>query len=235
MTRISVTSKSAHIADPELLTFDTEFWQQRIGRAYTADVNKWAADNLIGTVCLLIPTDEPERAQDAEERGFRFMDVRVKLERKTGPYGSSARAYRPEDLNILVRIARESHRITRFYADPHFPDDRCDDLYEAWIKNSVDGWAQKILVAARPDPVGYCTIHISGDEGSIGLIAVDEHARGHGYGADLVLGAVDWCHSQGVPQIIVVTQGQNIAAQRVFQRCGFITASTEIWMHRHYD
>lgn len=253
MSRLSITSDLAATADPEILSWDTEFWGRTIGRAYTPDVNKWAADNLVNTVCLLVPADDPAAIQDAEERGFRFMDVRVTLERYTtskckasgqeprSPY----RHFIPEQLEDLIRIARESHRITRFYADPHFPDERCDDLYEAWIRNSVDGWAQKVLVVARvittkdrwevADAVGYCTLHVDGDTGSIGLIAVGKDERGQGIGMDLVNGAISECALSGAPKITVVTQGRNIAAQRVFQRCGFITKSTELWFHKQWQ
>lgn len=235
MTRISITSKMAKTADPEILSFDSEFWGRTIGRAYTPDVNRWAADNLVNTVCLLIDADNPEEAQQAEERGFQLMDIRLKLERKTGPSPVLVRAYRPADLDVLVAIARESHRITRFYADPNFDNDRCDDLYEAWIRNSVDGWADKVLVSGKDMAVGYCTVHVSGDEGSIGLIAVDKIERGQGVGADLVHGAVDWCYSHGIPKITVVTQGRNIDAQRVFQKCGFRTSHVAYWFHKHYE
>lgn len=236
VTRISVTSRSAHTADPEILSWDSEFWGRRIGRAHSADINKWAAENMVGTVCLLIPSDQPDRVQDAEQRGFQFMDIRLMLERPTGPHASSVRAYRPADLETLVMIARSAHRITRFYADPGFSADRCDDLYEAWIRNSAAGWADKILVSGDvAHPSGYCTIHIKDGVGSIGLIAVAELDRGKGLGGELTLGAVDWCHAHGVPHITVVTQGRNVPAQRVFQRCGFLTVSNEIWLHKKFS
>ena len=32
----------------------------------------------------------------------------------------------------------------------------------------------------------------------------------------------------------VVTQGRNIAGQRLYQRCGFLTRSVELWYHKWY-
>jgi hypothetical protein len=38
---------------------------------------------------------------------------------------------------------------------------RCDDLYEGWLRNSVDGWAQAVLVLGSA-PLGYVTVHVDG-------------------------------------------------------------------------
>jgi ribosomal protein S18 acetylase RimI-like enzyme len=35
--------------------------------------------------------------------------------------------------------------------------------------------------------------------------------------------------------VSVVTQGRNVAAQRLYQRAGFVTASTQLWYHRWLD
>lgn len=232
MKKISVTSRSARESSGEVLTWDSDFWKIRIGRSQTSDIDQWAKDNMVGSICLLVDAADTDEIQAAEDRGFRFMDVRVTYERRTQGRIAAVRPHTDEDIEKLVAIARGSHRITRFYADPHFPDDRCDDLYETWIRSSCAGWAQQVLVVG--DTEGYCTVHVSGDVGSIGLIAVDEASRGQGQGMELVCGANGWCYDQGLKRITVVTQGRNIAAQRLFQRCGFVITDTEVWMHRWF-
>ena len=42
---------------------------------------------------------------------------------------------------------RDSHRDSRFYYDPGFPNQRCDELYETWIDRSCHGYADTVLVA----------------------------------------------------------------------------------------
>jgi dTDP-4-amino-4,6-dideoxy-D-galactose acyltransferase len=241
MSKIAITSKLALEPSAHLVGFDTEFWGRRIGRTNGADIDRWAAENTIGTVCLLVDADKPKEAQDAEASGFRFMDVRVELQRRTAPIAALCRPARESDLPGLVALAREAHRITRFYADPFFDDARCDDLYEAWIRNSFAGWAQTVLVAEvdgeaddQGGAAGYCTVHIDEQIGSIGLIAVRPDCRKRGIGAELVEAAIDWCHAREIPEITVVTQGRNIAAQRVFQRCGFRTSRVDLWMHKEF-
>jgi dTDP-4-amino-4,6-dideoxy-D-galactose acyltransferase len=174
----------------------------------------------------------------AQGAGFRLVDVRVELHRPTAAGHAAVREHHEGDVQALRSMARVSHSDTRFYADPRFPRGRCDDLYEVWIRRSCDGWAQTVLV---PDeggtPAGYVTVHVdeAGQRGSIGLIAVAPDGRGRGVGETLVRGAVDWCHRRGLREILVVTQGRNVSAQRVFQRCGFRTATVGLWFHKWYS
>ncbi len=39
----------------------------------------------------------------------------------------------------------------------------------------------------------------------------------------------------GVKIVSVVTQGRNIAPQKLYQKCGFISYSTMIWYHRWFN
>ena len=56
-----------------------------------------------------------------------------------------------------------------------------------------------------------------------------------GYGAGVEKdyeSALDWFATQGVEKVTVVTQGRNGAAQRLYQRCGFVTGSIHLWYHK---
>jgi GNAT superfamily N-acetyltransferase len=219
----------------------------RIGRvegdAMTADraatVAGWAAAN--GVACVyFLSGEDAAAAHAAEEAGFRLMDVRVGLARATeaAPADARIRPFEPADLPALREIARTSHRVTRFYADPRFPRERCDDLYDTWIVRSTEGWADAVLVADHAgEAAGYISCHAdeAAARGSIGLFAVAESARGSGLGASLVRAAVGWCAARGLPQIGVVTQGRSAAAFRVYERSGFAVESLGFWFHRWYD
>ena len=232
--KITVTTRNS---DPQLMAWDTDFWKQRVGRATHLDgLSQWAADNTVGLVCLLVDADKPEEIQEAEERGFRFMDVRVTLGRTTVPRPSSARMARGEDTATLRDIARTAFPLTRFYADPTLDNERCDDLYSEWTRSLCAGAADIVLVADRDGgPVGYVTVNVEGTTSEIGLIAVAADYRGQGIGAELVNGAIDWAHTRDAREMTVVTQGRNIGALRTFEGCGFRTANTSVWMHRRYQ
>jgi dTDP-4-amino-4,6-dideoxy-D-galactose acyltransferase len=199
-------------------------------------VDAWAREHLIA--CLYFLADgAPGVATDAEDAGYRLVDVRVELSRSPAAVAEATlREAVPDDLATLRALARGNHRVTRFYADPRFPDDRCDDLYETWIERSVEGWADVVLVAeAGGKPVGYVSCHVTGDAGSIGLVGVAETARGRGLGRTLVDAAVTWCRERDLARVSVVAQGRNARALRLYENCGFRTTDVGLWFHRWFD
>jgi len=237
----------AETAAAALLDWDSEFWGAPIGRVEGGvldqerlrAVDEWAAATGVACVYFLADSSDASSAHVAEDGGFRLMDLRVELRRPTAGDETTGdlRTAGPADLDALRTIARASHGVTRFYADPHFPDDRCDDLYDTWITRSLEGWADGVLVAEVDErPIAYVSCHLdsAAGAGSIGLIAVDEAARGGGVGVALSRGAVAWCRDRGAQEMSVVTQGRNAAALRTFQRAGFLVDSVGLWFHKWY-
>jgi dTDP-4-amino-4,6-dideoxy-D-galactose acyltransferase len=231
-----------------LLEWDSAFWGVTVGRVSAhvltadrlADIDVWARAHHVDCLYFLAVPDDPETIGVAQGAGFRLVDLRVEFAWRAdeAELATRVRSYRPGDLESLRMIARTSHENTRFYADPHFPRERCSDLYDTWIVRSCNGWADAVLVAVLDgQAVGYVTCHFdrTSNRGSIGLIAVSADVRGKGLGRELVLGAVGWCREHGSTEVSVVTQGANVGAQRLFQVCGFLTLSTGLWFHRWYE
>ncbi|HEY3418265.1 MAG TPA: GNAT family N-acetyltransferase [Armatimonadota bacterium] len=186
--------------------------------------------------CLYLLTAMEGRTE-VDRWGFRLADIRMTLERNTGAVtpGKGVRPARDADIPALAAIARESHTDSRFYADPGFPRERCDALYQTWIEKSCRGYAKAVLVAEQDGrPAGYITCDWSEDVGHIGLVAVAGWARGAGLGRELVNASVDLFLRGELRRVSVVTQGRNVSAQRLYQRCGFLTASVQLWYHRWF-
>ena len=233
MSKVTVTTRNS---DPQLMAWDTDFWKQRVGRATSLDgLGEWAVENTVGLMCLLMDADKPEEIQEAEERGFRFMDVRVTLTMPTTSRMSWARMAYAEDSKKLQAIARDAFHLTRFYADPSLDDSRCDDLYAEWTRSLCAGGADVVLVVEKDDvPVGYVTVSQDADHAEIGLVAVAADYRGQHLGTVLVNAAIDWAHAHNAKTMSVVTQGRNVGALRTFEGCGFRVSNTQVWMHRRY-
>ena len=237
MSKLSVTSKTTVAGMPKMMAWDGDFWGLRVGRATRLDgLAEWAVENTVGLMCLLIDADKPEEAQKAEEQGYRFMDVRVTLERYTKAWVlSGSRLARAEDTARLRAIARTAFPVTRFYADPSLDNERCDDLYEEWTRSLCAGAADIVLVAERDkQPVGYVTVNIDREKSEIGLIAVACDYRGRGVGHELVQSALDWAYVRDAQTMSVVTQGRNVGALRTFEGCGFRVSNTSLWFHKSY-
>jgi dTDP-4-amino-4,6-dideoxy-D-galactose acyltransferase len=240
----------------ELLTWDTGFFRCRIARVrgdtlkkeQAVEIDEWSRSNRIQGLYFLSRADDPATVSTAEQHGFGLFDIRVTFERVVTnehnparpdpPAGASIRPVQPDDLPGLQAMARTVHRETRFFKDSHFPRQRAQDFYSTWITLEAQGRAQIVLVAASAanQPLGYVSCHLDPlpREGQIGLVGVSPELRGRGIGKSLVLAAIDWYRAQGARVITVVTQGNNQAAQRLYQQCGFLSRDLQLWYHKWY-
>jgi dTDP-4-amino-4,6-dideoxy-D-galactose acyltransferase len=231
-----------------VLPWDSEFFGFRIARARDTlltegslqDILEWSVREEIRCLYLLASSNSSETTDLAGANGFRMADLRFTLARGAeGNAGSaeSVRAFNESDLPYLQEIAAISHRDSRFYHDPGFPEKRCDELYKTWIERSCHGYANTVLVAEHlRRPAGYVSCHLQADGvGSIGLLAVADWSRGVGLGGQLVTAALRFFAEACCTRVTVVTQGRNCPAQRLYENCGFRSASMELWYHRWFD
>ncbi len=235
------------------LDWDSDFFGVRIARVNAghlaeetvAPILAWCADQAIDCLYFLADADDYATSRLAAQNDFYLVDLRVSLDRalvngstnggSSDGNGSVIRPCEAADLPALKAIARTVHRDTRFYFDPRFPRDRCDALYETWIEKSCDGYADLVLVAdLHGAAVGYCSCHRRGGEGQIGLFGVHADHHGQGVGSKLIREALGWFVEQGLERASVVTQGRNIAAQRLYQKHGFMTRAVQMWYHRWF-
>jgi dTDP-4-amino-4,6-dideoxy-D-galactose acyltransferase len=136
----------------------------------------------------------------------------------------------------LVRLAVSAGAYSRFRLDPRIPKESFGRLYEIWINRSVLGdIADAVFVAARGTeldyPAGLITVSLTGREGSIGLIAVDESARGQGVGSHLIHAVHRWLLGRGARNVKVVTQLDNHKACRLYEKCGYSHAELQHVYH----
>lgn len=250
------TDPATAAADPcERLEWDSAFWGIPIARARTGRldeqtaraVDAWCVEHEIRCCYLFGETNDGEAITATERLGFRHIDTRLtfahcdpKSARDASilPSGISIRRSKAGDVPALRAIAGTAHRDTRFYADPAFPDDRCDELYRTWIENSCNGYADVVLVAAKDDDsIGYVSCHLHGETepGTIGLVGVREDSRGRGAGVVLVHSALAWFVENGSPSVEVATQQRNDGAQRLYRKCGFTLDDARPWFHKWYS
>jgi dTDP-4-amino-4,6-dideoxy-D-galactose acyltransferase len=233
------------LAPAQVLDWDSAFFGFRIARLLhdrltderAAEVLGWCERKDIRCLYFLAASDDPQTVASAERHGFRLVDVRLTLDldlKCASPsHSESVRPYQPADLATLRQIAAVSHRDSRFYYDPGFPEQRCAAFYQTWIERSCQGYSQGVLVAESDSaPAGYITCHLNDDgAGSIGLIAVSPGAQGQGLGRSLVNSAISWFLDKNARGVSVVTQGRNIGGQRLYQSCGFRTSAFQLWYH----
>ena len=237
----------------KFLTWDTNFFGKKIARATVSRMDKqtaevileWCQINNIECLYFLADSNHAETVKVAEDYDFRLVDIRITLQRHLRDeevrvkndlsQTVAVRPSRPCDISELQAIARISYYHSRYYFDPCFSTNSCQALYETWIKRSCSGYANMVLVAEmNGKAIGYVSCHLMNDTlgGQIGLVGVASGARGRGVGKTLIDHCLDWFATHGCELVKVVTQGRNIAAQRLYQSCGFLTHSVELWYHK---
>jgi hypothetical protein len=248
---------ATELAPARLLEWDSEFWGFRIGqvtvpsltRETAAAVDEWAAGNGVSCVYFEAPAEDSESIWAAEAAGFRTVEIRVVLRGKRAAAeppmppvheSVSVREATPGDLPRLREIARESFHDSRFYVDPHFPDERAGDFYCTWVERSLlEGWRDNTVVVPVVDGRvrGFATIAIDGPIGRIDLIAIDAEARAgtasgrisHSLGTWLI----EWRHRNRV-YIRAVTQARNVRTQRFILRWGLWLEGISCFFHKWY-
>jgi len=224
-----------------------------------SQIESWSRSSGIECLYFLSRSGDPLTIRTAEAHGFGLMDIRLTLENTleepqrigapTSPAKYLIRAFAQRDLERVQAIARVVHNNTRFFNDPHFARQRVEDFYAFWIAQECGGGAQQVLVAGggKKERVGYISCYIKRNTAAVRLLRFDGHqlrernwkvrhheARGNGVGVNLILAAKEWFLGQGIGRVAVVTQGSNRPAQRVYQRCGFLTQEVQLWYHKWY-
>ena len=230
----------------EYLDWDSQFFglriarltEHRLTREGVAAADRWCKTNAVDCLYFLADSGDAQTESLAKAYGFQLVDIRVTMGRVPGHSGPTpaVRPFLPADAASLRAIARVSHRDSRFYHDARFPRWQCDALYETWIDSSSSGWADTVLVAECDGaPAGYVSCHLAPPSGgSIGLVAVAQDYQRRGLGRQLVDASLDYFRRHRVARATVVTQERNVASQRLYQRCGFVTESVQLWYHRWF-
>ena len=229
------------------LDFDSDFFGVRIAQAVptrlTDDIASKMAEECERRAiqCLYLCPDacDWETVRICERRGFSFAGLKLTMicGRPASTRAVDAPGVRPacaSDMAALRRIARISHRNTRFYCDGHFATERCDDLYDLWISRSCRGELADAVFVAEVDgnAAGYITCTCQAPaQGKIGLFAVAPEFRGKGLSRQLIQTALDWFWARGATEAATVTQGSSVEAVRAYERRGFVAERMQFWYH----
>ena len=236
----------------ERLPWDSDFFGFPVARVMggtldtdgSRSVLAWCTAERVRFLYFLANDHVPSWAA-AADAGFRLVDVRVemvldgswpKLTRGALSPGVGLREATIRDFDDLLPIAASAHTDSRFFVDSAVPRDKAHDLFRTWLRRSVEGAIADVVFVVEVEgrAVSYVTATLAQGVGSIGLVGVAASARGRGVGLAMIHRALEWFAAGGAREVRVVTQARNTMAQRVYQRCGFLTGSTRMWFHRWF-
>lgn len=144
------------------------------------------------------------------------------------------RDYREDDLEGLMKIAKESFDYDRFHSDPALDNELCDKYYEQWVYNSCHGFADKVIVSEYDNSVaGFTTgkADHTQEYGHLVLSAVSNSYRGLGIYTSMIYEGIKWIKKEGFKGLIVGTQINNIAVQKAWIKLGFTVLNSEYVLH----
>lgn len=191
----------------------------------------------------LCACDDLDNIHQAETAGFHFIDIRLTFqkilsssdftpERKTDIHFGLAT---PEHIPAIIHMSNGLYEDFRYCIDKQFPRDKVDAFYHTWLSNAVYGKYDHLCYCLFIDntPIGYCTIRFTDSHtASLGLFGIAKEHQRQSLGNYLLQLTCADLFKKGYKNIIVVTQGKNIGAQRTYQGNGFKTASVEMWYHQ---
>jgi ribosomal-protein-alanine N-acetyltransferase len=147
------------------------------------------------------------------------------------------RAYEKTDLEKMMIIAPRAFMglgLARFAIDGQLDRDRVSAYYSDEIGEYADkverGDAIGILVCEEAGGIaGYIVVEVDGKNtdrfdvkwGRIVSLAVDPDYQAKGIGKSLVSRGLEWLSEREVEYVEVLTDQNNVAAQRVYESCGF--------------
>lgn len=180
----------------------------------------------------------------AEKEKFEFVDIRLTYQQILN--ANIAKVQIPEGLTLgkaeiqhidrLKELTKDLYQHSRYYYDVRFDQDKINEFYANWIKKAVLGTFDSYcycLFDSQGKPLGFCSIRENSNQSvHIGLFGIDDEHHGKGFGKTLVNAVLHELYTSGIRKVLVVTQGRNYKAQVLYQKCGFVTTSTELWYHK---
>jgi len=237
----------------KFLPWDSSHFGIRIARATARQLDGPACQELeaecvdqdIECLYFLADAADQDTVSVLQAAQFDFVDIRLTLAASVGDVPNAApgaellmRLGQENDLEALLPVAGGSFTMSRFYVDRRFGVDKAMLMYQTWLEKSLktDFAAAVVVAEMAGQPVGFvtCHLHEPAGEANLGLVGVAPSVRGAGCARGMVAYAARHLSRQGVERLNVITQGRNIAAQRLYQRCGFAVRSVELWFHKWF-
>ena len=204
--------------------FDTQIFRVPFFRIVTLDLSALGEElpPLLRRPSLIIDAKIPTNAHDATRFlhgfGFRTVCTQMALRHWLYPVSDCLSSVRFESRIDLpeptIRAHTENFRSDRFSLDFRIDRAARDNLYAAWIRNSIAGRTQLALHDAN-----FCSFKEGCNVLTIDLLSVLDKRRG--IGRNLVNAVLALARARGMRAVEVVTECGNEAAWRLYLSCGF--------------
>jgi GNAT superfamily N-acetyltransferase len=187
-------------------------------------------------------------AQAMERKGFQLMDTLVyytrDLTRHPIPLDSGVAHFRPilqEEEAEVIGVAKASFEgyFGHYHADPRLDNLHCNEVYIDWARKAFAsrGDDENFIVAEIGSKIvafGVFRMN-SSEEGELFLGGVHPDYQGQGIYLSFLCRAIQWCLSKQAKRIVISTQLNNIAVQKVLTKSGFEISRGYYTFHKWFD
>lgn len=125
----------------------------------------------------------------------------------------------------LYFLGIEAGKYSRFAKDKGFGEAKFKELYETWVRNSVNGSFADYVLTARCGTercAAFVTAKVKNGQLSVGLLATHPDYRNRGLARNLIDVLETRAYEMGL-ELEVTTQADNTTACGFYEKCGFDT------------
>lgn len=224
----------------ERLSWDSDFFGLRIGRAFVGSIEDSCA--------LAAQKDRLKAEYDLVyvfgNQGVEFSCEGATLVDRKLVYTLSECSDVCSDDNVvlwdcnkpvtdaLLHLALVSGKYSRFKLDNQFPSGGYERLYSRWIEQSVNhSMATEVFCYMSNEiPIGLVTLDNKEGIGTIGLVAIDERCQHQGVGTAMMRHVISYAQKHHCKKLSVATQHDNTPACRLYEKVGFeVESMTNVW------
>lgn len=162
-------------------------------------------------------------------RGIYLADINVQFTKdlskqciESETLAEVVEAYRYDDR--VLQIARSAFKYSRFFNDPHLPEDKAQRIYAHWAESAFDQVGRYFALAKNDEEIrGFALFSVNKEAslGTIELLAVDDECRGVRAGKSILAAMETILSRMEILTINVGTQADNSSAMRFYSACGF--------------
>lgn len=220
--------------------------QQRLSPRLMDAVLRFCKTKKIGCLFYRAAINDPASVELAEKHGFHFTNFRMTYQfnfdlghtfPQIKPNDFVFRPARSADLKQLMHISKNLYLDSRYYYDRNFSKGLCDRFYSEWIRGLATSRNKNkgvYVLAHNQAIVGYVGFEIVHDLVNLVLVGVSSRCQGRGAGKILLGQFLKKMFKDGFVKFEVVTQGRNIASQRLYQAGGFKITGSHIDYHKWF-
>ncbi|MDN4012425.1 GNAT family N-acetyltransferase [Chryseobacterium gambrini] len=222
------------------LEWDSNFFAKNIGELHIIDDdlrNLELNDNQYELIII-----KQKKDSDIKIEGFTetFKETKIVFSKKLCKENTESSHeifdtdFLPQEDEYFFQLAYESGKYSRFLLDSKFGEAKFRDLYQLWVRNSLNKkFAIKTFFTKDKNlgATGFVTVQQSNATAKIGLIAIHPELQGQGIGKHLLKKAEIYCKENAMTEMDIPTQEQNAGACRFYQKMGYVVKERIILKH----